>query len=141
MPVPPRFKLLVSDFLGGFLPVLLVRSMSALVLTGAVLLGRERSRCLYLRDLQVVCIMGIIGTPGNMGCNLGTQLGAVSVVSAILGIFTAVTVLLAPAVLKERLAAYQGMESIAILVGVTIIGYATKTPTATHVTDFGEFYV
>jgi uncharacterized membrane protein len=76
-----------------------------------------------------------------MGCNLGTQLGAVSVVSAILGIFTAVTVLLAPAVLKERLAAYQGMESIAILVGVTIIGYATKTPTATHVTDFGEFYV
>jgi len=46
------------------------------------------------------------------------------VVATISGLFSAVTVILAFLVLKERLAAHQIIGLLAILVGVSIIGYA-----------------
>lgn len=116
-------KLVVGN-LGAFLPVLLVRLMSAIVLTGAVLLtpsGRPRGKSSSY--LPIVFVIGIVDTLGNITYNLGILGGAVSVVATISGLFSAVTVILAFIVLKERLAKHQAIGLLAILVGVSIIGY------------------
>ena len=111
--------------LGALLPVLLVRLMSAIILTGAVLLApRGRSCGKWSSYLPIVFVIGIVDTLGNITYNLGILGGAVSVVATISGLFSAVTVILAFVVLKERLAAHQAIALLAILVGVSIIGYA-----------------
>ena len=115
----------VVGSLGAFLPVLLVRVMSATVLTSVVLLTRKKqSRGNWSSFLPIVFVVGIVDTFGNITYNLGILGGAVSVVATISGLFSAVTVILAFVVLKERLAAHQVIGLLTILVGVSIIGYA-----------------
>ena len=117
-------KFVVGD-LGAFLPALLVRLMSATILTGTLILTpRIRSRGSWSSYLPLVLIIGIVDTFGNITYNLGILGGAVSVVATISGLFSAVTVILAFVVLKERLAAHQVIGLLTILVGVSIIGYA-----------------
>ena len=117
-------KVVVGN-LGPFLPVLLVRMMSAIILTGAVLLNSRAQSCGGWRSyLPLVFVIGIVDTLGNITYNLGIVGGAVSVVTTVSGLFSAVTVILAFIVLKERLAAHQAIGLLAILVGVSIIGYA-----------------
>lgn len=114
-------KLVVHD-LGAFMPVLLVRIVCSLLLTGIVALTPRQSRGLNSRDLLLVGVIGVVDTIGNIGYNLGISVGTVSVVSTISGLFSAVTILLAFAVLKERLVPHQGVGLLAILAGVAIIG-------------------
>lgn len=117
-------KLVVGN-LGAVLPVLLVRLMSATVLTGAVIFTpRGRAYGKWSSFLPIVFLIGIVDTLGNISYNLGILGGAVSVVATISGLFSAVTVILAFVVLKERLAAHQAIGFLTILVGVSIIGYA-----------------
>jgi uncharacterized membrane protein len=59
----------------------------------------------------------------NVAYNLGVSVGTVAVVSTLSGLFSAVTVLLAFLFLRERLAKHQGLGFLAILVGVSVIGY------------------
>ncbi len=115
-------KLVVGE-LGAFLPVLLLRVMSATILTGAVILT-PRQHASWRSYLPIVFVVGIVDTLGNMTYNLGIIGGAVSVVTTLSGLFSAVTVILAFIVLKERLAAHQAIGFLAILVGISIIGYA-----------------
>ena len=111
--------------LGAVLPVLLVRLMSVTVLTGAVIFTpRGRAYGKWSSFLPIVFLIGIVDTLGNISYNLGILGGAVSVVATISGLFSAVTVILAFVVLKERLAAHQAIGFLTILVGVSIIGYA-----------------
>ena len=112
--------------LGAFLPVLLVRIMSATILTFAVILTpRTRFRGNWSSYLPIVFVIGVVDTLGNITYNLGILGGgAVSVVATISGLFSAVTVILAFAVLKERLTVHQIIGLLTILVGVSIIGYA-----------------
>lgn len=117
-------KFVVGD-LGAFLPVLLVRLMAASVLTGMVILTRKQAHRHGSGYLPFVVVIGVVDTLGNVSYNLGIGAGAVSVVSTISGLFTAVTILLAFAVLKERLVVHQLFGLLAILVGVSIIGYVT----------------
>ena len=116
-------KLIVTS-LGAFLPVLLVRLMSATVLTVVLLLnfrgGMRRSWSSYL---PIVFVIGIVDTLGNITYNLGILGGTVSVVATISGLFSAVTVILAFVFLKERLALHQVLGLLTILIGVAIIGY------------------
>ena len=116
-------KLIVVD-LGAFLPVLLVRVMSASVLTVVLLNFRESMRRSWSSYLPIVFVIGIVDTLGNITYNLGILGGTVSVVATISGLFSAVTVILAFAVLKERLAVHQVLGLLTILIGVAIIGYA-----------------
>ena len=117
-------KFVVGD-LGAYLPVLLIRIMSATILTSALILTpRTASRGNWSSYLPIVLAIGIVDTFGNITYNLGILGGAVSVVATISGLFSAVTVILAFLVLKERLAAHQIIGLLAILVGVSIIGYA-----------------
>ena len=118
-------KLIVGN-LGAFLPVLLMRLMSATVLTGALILNsRVESRGNLTSCLPILLVIGIVDTFGNITYNLGILGGTVSVVSTISGLFSAVSVMLALVVLKERLTAHQVLGLLTILVGVSIIGYAT----------------
>jgi len=118
-------KFVVGGF-GAFLPVFLMRLMSAIILTGGVVLTpKVHSRGNVSSYFLLVTIIGIVDTLGNITYNLGILGGAVSVVSTISGLFSAVTVLLAFIVLKERLVAHQIVGLLAILVGVSIIGYVT----------------
>jgi len=116
----------VVSSLGAFLPVLLVRLMSAAVLTGALILSpREGRRGNWSRYLPILPVIGVVDTIGNISYNLGILGGTVSVVSTISGLFSVVSVMLAFVVLKERLTAHQILGLLAILLGVSIIGYAT----------------
>jgi drug/metabolite transporter (DMT)-like permease len=118
-------KFVVGE-LGAFLPVLLVRLMSAIILTGVVVLTpKARPRGTFPRYFVLIVVIGIVDTLGNITYNLGILGGAVSVVSTISGLFSAVTVLLAFVVLKERLVVHQTVGLLAILVGVSIIAYVT----------------
>jgi len=118
-------KFVVGE-LGAFLPVLLVRLMSAIILTGVVVLTpKARPRGTFPRYFVLIVVIGIVDTLGNITYNLGILGGAVSVVSTISGLFSAITVLLAFVVLKERLVAHQTVGLLAILVGVSIIAYVT----------------
>jgi len=115
-------KLVVND-LGAFLPVLLIRIVCSLILTAVVVLAPKHSHGLNSRDLLLVGVIGVVDTVGNVVYNLGIITGAVSVVSTVSGLFSAITVLLAFIILKERLLPHQGVGLLAILVGVSIIGY------------------
>jgi len=118
-------KFVVGE-LGAFLPVLLVRLMSAIILTGVVVLTpKARPRGTFPRYFVLIVVIGIVDTLGNITYNLGILGGAVSVVSTISGLFSAITVLLAFVVLKERLVVHQTVGLLAILVGVSIIAYVT----------------
>jgi len=116
---------LVVGSLGAFLPVLLVRVISATVLTVAVILApKGYSYGKWSNIIPIVLLIGVVDTLGNITYNLGILGGAVSVVATISGLFSAVTVILAFIILKERLAAHQIIGLLTILVGVAIIGYA-----------------
>ncbi len=100
--------------------------MSAIILTGVVVLTpKARSRGNFPSYFVLIVVIVIVDTLGNITYNLGILGGAVSVVSTISGLFSAVTVLLAFIVLKERLVAHQTVGLLTILVGVSIIGYVT----------------
>lgn len=115
-------KFVVGD-LGALVPALTVRLMSALVLTVALICCRNRTRGQVSSYVPLVIAIGVVDTLGNLAYNWGILTGAVSVVAPISGLFTAVTVLLAFAVLKERLRSHQLVGILAILIGVLAIGY------------------
>ena len=115
-------KLVVND-LGAFMPVLLIRIVCSLILTGAVVLTPKHASHFESKDVLLVSMIGVVDTVGTVVYNLGLSIGAVSVVSTISGLFSAITVLLAFVILKERLHAHQGVGLLAILIGVSIIGY------------------
>ena len=109
--------------LGGFLPVLVIRWESALILTAALVLTSARANTHARRSFLAVVVVGVVDSVANIAYNLGISIGTVAIVSTLSGLFSAVTVLLACVFLKERLAKHQGLGFLAILVGVSVIGY------------------
>jgi uncharacterized membrane protein len=109
--------------LGGFLPVLVIRWESAVILTVALALASTRTIIHGRRSLLAVAIVGVVDSVANVAYNLGISIGTVAVISTLSGLFSAVTVLLACVFLKERLAKHQGVGFLAILIGVAVIGY------------------
>jgi drug/metabolite transporter (DMT)-like permease len=110
----------VSNVLGFFLPVLIMRWVSAAVLSIPFLFGKTRGD----RDgaLRLIVAVAFFDTFANVAYNLGVSFGAVTVVSTLGGMFSAVTVFLAWSVLKERLTRHQILGFIAIVLGVATLG-------------------
>ncbi|HKM51528.1 MAG TPA: EamA family transporter [Candidatus Bathyarchaeia archaeon] len=117
-------KWVVGD-LGSFLPVLLLRLVTALVLTGAVVVVGGRSVAHNSTSFMLVGFIGIVDTLGNVAFTMGLGTGAVAVVSTITALFSSVTVLLACLLLKERLVMHQAIGFLAIMLGVGIVSYFT----------------
>jgi len=109
--------------LGSFLPVLVVRCVSALILTGAVALGSRRAMTRSTSNFLLLGFVGVVESLAIIAYNLGVSTGSVTVISTVSSLYSAVTVLLAFVALKERLVLHQGLGFLAILVGIGIIGY------------------
>ena len=112
----------VSQALGVYLPVLLLRWVGAFVLVGAffVLKPRGASR---RNAFPFIIALAIFDTFANVAYNVGVSFGTVSIVSTIGGLFSAVTVLLAWFFLKERIRRHQIIGFLAISAGVAILGF------------------
>ena len=113
----------VSQQLGVYLPVLLLRWVSASVLVVPFFALKPTGSTRLNAYLFIVAI-AIFDTFANIAYNLGVSLGTVSIVSTIGGLFSAVTILLARFFLKEKLTRNQIIGFLAITAGVVILGFS-----------------
>jgi len=111
----------VSQVLGVYLPVLLLRWVSAAVLTLAFLISKPTGST-RVNAIPFILAIAVFDTFANVTYNVGVSYGTVSIVSTIGGLFSPVTVLLAWVYLKERLMTHQFIGFLAIGAGITILG-------------------
>ena len=110
----------VSSVLGVFLPVLVMRWVGVPVL--AVPFLSRRSTGQGRSAFRLILAVAFFDTFANVIYTFGVHIGTVSIVSTLGGMFSAVTVLLARVVLKERLSYHQILGFVAIVIGVGILG-------------------
>jgi len=115
-------KLVVFD-LGGLLPVLVIRLVTASVVGAVLLCSRIRSVSRPTSFFYLVVFVGVVDSLANVAYNIGISLGTVAVVSFVSSLFSAITILLACAILKERLLRHQIIGIASIMLGIAIIGY------------------
>ena len=111
----------VSQVLGVYLPVLLLRWTSACILA-AVFLAWKPKGAIRLNAFSFIAVIAILDTFANVAYNVGVSYGTVSIVSTVGGLFSPVTVLLAWICLKERLTTHQIIGFLAVAAGVTVLG-------------------
>jgi uncharacterized membrane protein len=110
----------VSSTLGAFLPVLIMRWTGVPVLAAPLLFARStRPRSGALR---LIVTVAFFDTFANVAYTLGVSLGTVAIVSPLGGMFSAITVLLAWVILKERLSRHQMVGFATIILGVATLG-------------------
>ena len=112
----------VSNALGVFLPVLIMRWVSIPVLTVTFLAWKTNPKGPTASAFWLVLSVALFDTFANVMYVLGVSVGTVSIVSTVGGMFSAVTVLLARIVLKERLSRHQILGFAAIAAGVCALG-------------------
>jgi drug/metabolite transporter (DMT)-like permease len=115
-------KLVVID-LGGLLPVLVIRLVSASIVGAILLCGRTRSVSRPASVFHLVFFVGVVDSLANVAYNIGISLGTVAVVSFVSSLFSAITILLACVILRERLLRQQIIGIALIMLGIAIIGY------------------
>ncbi|MGA3407037.1 MAG: EamA family transporter [Candidatus Bathyarchaeia archaeon] len=116
-------KLVVID-LGGLLPVLILRIVTALVAGGFLLVKGDHAKARWLASsFSLVAFVGVVDSLAIVAYNLGIIVGAVVVVSFVSSLFSVIAILLARIVLKERLVSHQMVAVIIIISGIAIIGY------------------
>jgi len=111
----------VSHVLGVYVLVLLMRWMGISTIGIAFLAWKPRGE-VGLNVFYLIFATAVLDTFGNVSYIIGVNLGTVSVVSTLAGLFSAVTVLLACAILKEKLTIHQLVGFASIVVGITILG-------------------
>jgi drug/metabolite transporter (DMT)-like permease len=112
----------VSHLLGVYLPVLLMRWTGVPVIALAFLAWKPKG-VIRPNALSFICAVAVFDTFANVIYNVGVSVGTVSIVSTVGGLFSAVTVLLAWAILKERLTRHQIIGFAAIVAGITVLGF------------------
>lgn len=109
-----------GDAGGGAWPLVASRVVSVLALTAVVALGR-RPVALPRRIRPAVAATGVLDTSANLFFLIGSRLGFVSIVSVLTSLYPATTVLLARAVLKERMSLTQVAGMGAAAAGILLI--------------------
>ncbi len=117
-------KIIVGE-LGSYLPVLILRTVTALILTILFIVRGHHSAPLTSHTLMLIGFIGVVDTLANLSYTVGVSLGTVPVVSTVSGLFSAVSVILAYILLREKISAHQMAGFVAILVGIGIVGYLT----------------
>jgi len=100
---------------------LLVARVSAGVVLAAVLISLRPKLGADRADLPSLALIGLLDVSANVCFTLGTETGLVSVVSVLASLYPVGTVLLARALLGERLAAIQTAGVAVALAGVALI--------------------
>ena len=111
----------VSSVLGVFLPVLIIRWTSIPIIAIPFLI--QRTGRAKPGALRLILAVAFFDTFANVAYNLGVTLGTVTIISTLGGMFSAVTILFARVILKERLSPHQILGFVTIVVGVAILGY------------------
>ncbi|MCS6880534.1 MAG: EamA family transporter [Oscillochloridaceae bacterium] len=111
----------VTAGLGVAWPIFIGRVMACGVAALAFLWQQRRPAPLSLRLLGMIAIAASLDTIGFLAYNTGIATAYVSVVTALASIFSAVTVLLAWVLLRERLVRTQWAGVVAVLVGVLLV--------------------
>jgi uncharacterized membrane protein len=111
----------VSHVLGVYVPVLLMRWMGIPTVAFAFLAWKPKGE-IKLNAFYFIFPTAVLDTFGNVAYVVGVNVGTVSIVSTLAGLFSAVTVLLACAILKEKLTIHQMIGFTSIVAGITILG-------------------
>jgi uncharacterized membrane protein len=115
-------KLVVTD-LGGFVPVLVLRVVTASIVGIILIFSVSPPVRKQQSILHLVVFIGIVDSLANVAYNIGISTGTVAVVSFVSSLFSTITVLLAFAVLRERLVSHQVIGITSIILGIAIVGY------------------
>lgn len=111
----------VTEGLGVAWPILIGRVMTCGIAAVALLWRRQRPAPLSPRLAWLTVLATSLDTLGFLAYNTGIATAYVSVVTALASIFSAVTVLLARVLLRERLASVQWAGVAAVLLGVLLV--------------------
>ena len=115
-------KYVVTD-LGGFLPVLVLRIVTASIVGMILLFFGSRPIRGQASAFHLVVFVGIVDSLANVSYNVGISIGTVAVVSFVSSLFSTVTILLACVMLRERLTSHQAIGILSIISGIAIVGY------------------
>ena len=97
--------------------------LSATVLVVGVVAGTRTSVAVSRRNLLIACVVGVIDTVGNVCYAASSTHGLVSLTSVLASLYPIITVLLAAAVLHERVAGLQRAGIVLTLTGVALISF------------------
>lgn len=111
----------VTDGMGIAWPVLVSRVMTALAALAMLALAREAPQSPPRTIWGAIALATCFDTVAFLSYNTGIMTAYVSVVTALSSIFSAVTVLLAWLILRERLAVSQWAGVATLLVGVLLV--------------------
>ena len=114
---------LVVVLLGVWLPILILRWVSASILAVSLIVSRRGFSPPSLSSFQLVGLVAVLDTFGNIAFNLGVISGSIAIVSTLSGLFSTITVGCAWFFLRERISRHQLIGILAILFGVSLIGY------------------
>ena len=106
---------------GGVLWLLGLSHLAALPLLLGLLIGRRGDRTPAPADLVRLCALGLVDLSATALYSVATRDGALSIVSVAGSLYPVATVLLARAVLRERVQRLQGAGVLAALAGVALL--------------------
>jgi drug/metabolite transporter (DMT)-like permease len=109
---------------GSVLWAVLIARLVAVPFVGGLVLAR-RQRLPVRRDLAVLCVAGTLDLAATGLYALANREGALSVVSVVGSLYPVATVLLAQAVLSERVRASQGAGVLLAFAGVALVSLAS----------------
>lgn len=115
------FGFYVTPYLGGILPVFIIRGLTILVLGGISALTRHSLRPPTKHDLFRILLIGVCDTLAYIAILSGTTLGAVSIVTVLSSLYTTVTIVLAALILHERLHVSQWVGVVLIMTGIICV--------------------
>jgi drug/metabolite transporter (DMT)-like permease len=105
---------------GTFWPLVAARS-TALALVLAVALLRGRAWTPVRRDLPLIALSGVLDAGGNAFFLLASQAGRLDAAAVLSSMYPASTVVLAAALLRERVSQSQGVGIAALLAAIVLI--------------------
>ena len=111
----------VTPALGGTAPIWMIRLVTIGTLALAAAPARQSIRLPQGRVWWLIIVVGVMDTIAFLAANFGFTTDQVSVVSVLISLFSAVTVLLAWIFLRERLQWSQWLGIAIIFLGVTLV--------------------
>lgn len=101
---------------------LIPMKISATILLGGLLLARRESAAMLRPELGLVALVGVLDNGANVAYLLATRQGLLAAVAVIASLYPVGTVLLARAILNERLAAHQQVGLVVAIGAIVLIG-------------------